>query len=266
MLLGVVGDESTHLDALLAWLGERAHAGLELAAVVAPSRSWAVPAVRSPHDLVGRVDAVAVFSRNASTHRAAAEPLLRAGLPVFVDKPLALTLLDAHGLFAAARAGGGRLASFSSLRHQATVLELARRTSNTARAVRVVGPTDPTSPFGGRAFYAPHAIELALALASGPVSDATAAVSGDEVLLHFRAPIPVEVRLAGPEASFACEVDTAQGVVGARVDLAPGYYAPTAERIVAFLTGGPAPVAPSSVLDAVALLEVALSPAATPNH
>lgn len=46
--------------------------------------------VADPRDLMGAVDAVVIARDDAASHYPLAEPYLRAGLPVFIDKPLTL--------------------------------------------------------------------------------------------------------------------------------------------------------------------------------
>jgi len=44
--------------------------------------------VAEPNDMLGQIDAVMILRDDADSHWALAEPFLRAGIPVFVDKPL----------------------------------------------------------------------------------------------------------------------------------------------------------------------------------
>lgn len=262
--VGLIGDESSHVGAWAAWLGRHGDAA-RLAAVVAPTRAWAgAEALRRPKDLLGRVDAVLVMGRDGARHRADAEPCLREGLPTFVDKPFTLDVPDAEALLAGARDGGTRVTSFSALRFAPEVRALAERTQGRVRGVRVSGPTDPASPHGGRAFYAPHALELALELAPGPVTDGSPAArpvdaaDGGGVVVACDAGVPVEVRLEGPDAAFRAEVLTEDGTRDRVViQLGPDYYEPVIRRVMRFLLDGPATVEPAEVLDGVRLLAAA---------
>jgi predicted dehydrogenase len=46
--------------------------------------------VAEPSDMIGAVDAVIIARDDAQSHRPLAEPFLKAGIPVFIDKPLTL--------------------------------------------------------------------------------------------------------------------------------------------------------------------------------
>ncbi len=59
------------------------------------ARASKVPhAVADPAEMIGQVDAVLLCRDDVETHRPLATPFLEAGLPVFIDKPLAVTVED----------------------------------------------------------------------------------------------------------------------------------------------------------------------------
>lgn len=67
-------------------------------------------------DLAGEVDAVILARDDHENHYDMAKPFLEAGLPVFVDKPLAISVADAQKLFALEQYEG-QLFTCSSLRY-----------------------------------------------------------------------------------------------------------------------------------------------------
>jgi predicted dehydrogenase len=91
--------------------------GVSLTAVVDINRSRAEEVAAAhgtrplfdAHDLVGHVDAVTVAVPTA-VHAEIAIPLLEAGVPVLVEKPMARTLDEADAMIAAAARGGAALA------------------------------------------------------------------------------------------------------------------------------------------------------------
>ncbi|HCA47460.1 MAG TPA: hypothetical protein DEP45_08940, partial [Armatimonadetes bacterium] len=138
--LGMVSVESTHVDAFCRTFNsdssEPTH--LEGAVVVAlcnqdndPARiaqlqqQWGIEIiVPNPRDLLGMVDAALICGRDGSRHLEQARPFLEAGLPVFVDKPMALSLDDAQDLLGLALEHGAPVMSASGL-HYCEELEAA---------------------------------------------------------------------------------------------------------------------------------------------
>lgn len=72
--------------------------------------------VARPEDVIGQVDAVFIATDDGFDHVRRARPFIEAGLPVFVDKPLALSLEDLRTFIGWQRAGA-RLLSSSGLRY-----------------------------------------------------------------------------------------------------------------------------------------------------
>ena len=93
-----------------------------------------------PEDALGHVDAVVIPTDEADQHRRLAESFLRAGLPVLVDKPLALSESDLEW-FAGFAAVPGRLMSCSAVRFSPRLDALRRRLTHIGRPSLVVGVT-----------------------------------------------------------------------------------------------------------------------------
>lgn len=72
--------------------------------------------VARPEDVIGHVDAVLVSTDDGTDHVRRARPFVEAGLPVFVDKPLATTVEDLRTFIAWKRAGR-RILSSSGMRY-----------------------------------------------------------------------------------------------------------------------------------------------------
>ncbi|UCH36251.1 MAG: Gfo/Idh/MocA family oxidoreductase [Armatimonadota bacterium] len=117
--------------------------------------------VSKPEDMLGEVDAVAVVSRAGNEHLPLAEPFLRAGMPTFVDKPLATDLDVARKIVALARENNAPLFSASSVRYAPEVVE-HRNMHDEIGKVRTGAVWCPASRDLG--FYGIHAIEMMSAL------------------------------------------------------------------------------------------------------
>lgn len=55
--------------------------------------------VSNPEDMIGQVDAVLLARDDAENHFELAAPFLKAGLPIYIDKPIALSIADLNKLY-----------------------------------------------------------------------------------------------------------------------------------------------------------------------
>lgn len=87
---------------------------------------FGVEIVGSIDALLERVDVVLLESVDGRPHLEQARPVLKAGKPVFIDKPVAGTLADAIAIFQLAEETGTPCFSSSSLRYSPNVVELTK--------------------------------------------------------------------------------------------------------------------------------------------
>lgn len=235
MRIGLVGTDSTHTDKFVArWAGEHQLLLAEATRLPGeltgdPSSASAIRVVDTAADLVGLVDGAVVGHRRASQHQAAAVPLLEAGIPVFVDKPLAADLSEAEAVIAAAERGGAALASWSALRWSAAAT-LAGRLELTS--VLMEGPADPASEFGGISFYGVHCADLAVALLGGPVESIEVRVGEGEVVTELTVrDVPATIVLRPPASmpGFRLGAQSRTGRLDRPIELKADYLDPVAD-------------------------------------
>lgn len=274
MRVGLVGLDSSHADQIVGLLGRRdLGAGVALSALAVPRSPWAADLragradelVRAYEDacravaedgdralagplvaegppdglldtLRGRVDAVVVADRDGRAHAAHAAPFLRAGIPVLVDKPLALDAGEAHALVALAESSGALLTSFSPLRWHPAVREAVALAESGPRAAAIVvnGPVVAGSAHGGLAFYAVHAVEVALAVARGGVVDVRRIDHDGRVVLDITterdvARVVLAEPVAGEQASFSVSVALDDDRWVREIELGSAYLLPGLE-------------------------------------
>ena len=137
--------------------------GLDEARTAEVAEAGRIPTiVADPKDMIGHVDAVLVVFRHGGLHAQHALPFIRAGIPAFVDKPLACTVADARRLVTAAAKAGTALTSFSTVRFAPDTVTVARAARDGAAGGGVFGPADPASEYGGLIFYGIHTVEVML--------------------------------------------------------------------------------------------------------
>jgi predicted dehydrogenase len=98
--VGIPGARVTHL-----WTDDPSEAPLVAATALIPH------VVQKPEDVIGHVDAVLIATDDGFDHVRRARPFVEAGLPVFVDKPLATSLDDLRTFIAWGKAGAALLSS-----------------------------------------------------------------------------------------------------------------------------------------------------------
>lgn len=113
---------------------------------------------RRPEDMLAAVDGVLLARDDAETHFEFARPFLDAGLPIYIDKPIALSLTELDRLYSHQQYAG-QIFTCSALRY-ASELQLDAASCDEigpVRALHAVTPKDWNR-------YAVHVIEPALAL------------------------------------------------------------------------------------------------------
>lgn len=97
--------------------------------------------VNTPEDMIGEIDALLLARDDAENHIALAEPFLQAGLPVYVDKPIALSRSALDKLIALT-VRPGQIFSCSALRY-AEELRLNEIELQTLGPLRLISASTP---------------------------------------------------------------------------------------------------------------------------
>lgn len=219
-----------------------------------------VAEVGSITDLLSRVDAVLLESVDGRRHLAEVEPVLRAGKPVFVDKPFAASYGDARAIARLARETGGRVFSSSSLRYDANLCavrehpELGSVYGCDAYSPATLEPTNP-----GLYWYGIHGVEI-LYTFMGPGCVAVRCVStegADLVTAEW-----ADGRVGTVRGTRQGAHDYGATIFGARTFQASysrevPMYALLLRRVVDFFHGGAAPVPLEETLEIMAFIEAA---------
>ena len=270
MRLGLIGTDSSHAEWFLdSFNVARRHAGLRIEALwgadaertrMLAARGGDIAVVAQPEAMRGAVDAVIVGDRHGDLHYPHAAPFLEAGLPVFIDKPLANTPRDAEALVALARRSGAALCSASALRWQHDMEEVKRRLAamGPLQEVEAYGTWYPESEYGGAIFYGIHTVEIAQELAGATWAEVSVA-GGDSPSATFQAG-PIRVRLVfrplGPsgESEFGVRIRARDGEVAVPIRLPDDYLEPVIARIAEMMRTRRSPLSDAELLSPVALM------------
>lgn len=129
-------------------------------------KHYGVEIVDAPESLIGMVDAVMIEYNEGAKHLEASKPFIEAGLPVFIDKPLACSLEDAKKIFQLAESKGVPVFSASSLRYAVEVQRVKSSADELGRVLGVdaYGPGVVVQFNPGLFYYVIHAVEMLYAL------------------------------------------------------------------------------------------------------
>lgn len=173
-------------------------------------------------DMIGVVDAVIVIDvdRFGEHHPQYARPFLEAGIPTFVDKPLALDYESAVELFDLAEQSGAPLQSGSALRFPA---ELDREQLEKIGRISAVVSVGPGEWFD----YGIHAVEAIGAVSNAtPVSVLRHAYDQKDVatIEYDDGMIGTVMTLRDADYFFHMSVYGEHGMMSFRIDDADGFY------------------------------------------
>lgn len=271
--IGFIGTENSHTDHFIRFLNAEArHPGFTATALAGgvserneKLSGGTLSIVEEPEDLIGTVDAAIISTRDGARHREQAEPLLRAGMPVLVDKPLATSVADAQAIIAASQERGSVLLSCSALRFLPQIAEVSEGGTDSLRQLSLIGPADPDSPYSGLYFYGIHHVEAALEILGNPV------VEPGSVQVHVSRHGDTTValtRIAGVEVSFTFVVPgdgtrvpfyavatRTDSVTARELVLGPDYNAPSVARFVDALSTGRSPMSAAELLSPIVVMD-----------
>ena len=273
--IGMIGTENSHITHFTRFLNvEQRHPGVRAAALAGgrSERNLELAElgeidliVEEPAELVDQVDAAIVSTRDGAKHLEHARPLLEAGTPVLIDKPLAASVEHARELLETAEKNSALLLSCSALRFVPEIGHLVpTEESGPLRHLHMIGPADPDSEYSGLFFYGIHHVEAALEILGNPEIDPDTlevrAVRRDDTVV-------ATLRIADTEVTFTFVVPGggsrvpfhATGIYQGEVashDLTLGgdYNAPALAEFLAAIEAGSVSRSPAQLLAPVAVL------------
>jgi predicted dehydrogenase len=214
--------------------------------------------VANPGEMLGEVDAVLLARDDAERHEELAGPFLDAGLPTYIDKPLATGVAAARRLFAR-QAAEGQLFTCSALRYAAELRldPAAREAIGPVRRVLASAPKRWSR-------YAVHLIEPTLALLGdpGPIESHSASASGGAARLQVAWGSGLEAEL---ETLGDVEAPIAFRVIGEAAERTLTFedsfaaFKAALERFAAVARGKAEPIPEAEVLRVVELIELGMN-------
>lgn len=216
-----------------------------------------VEIVPSIEELLTRVDAVLLETNDGRPHLEQVRPVIRAGKPVFIDKPIAGSLADAVAIFREARQANVPVFSSSSLRYVEQAQAIRNGTLGAISGCTAYSPCslEPTHP--DLFWYGIHGVELLFTvMGTGCESVVRASSPGTDVVVGTWQGGRIGT-FRGLRAGKRGYGGVAFGEKGIRDLGSYAGYRPLVVEIVKFFRTGKPPVSPEETLEIYAFMEAA---------
>jgi len=180
--IGIVGAENSHCAAVARLINvQKKVPGCRVVSVWGERPMWAknsaergeIPEiVKTPADMVGKVDGVMVDHRHPKFHLSDARPLLEAKIPLFIDKPFCYRTKEGIEFLARAKRLKVPVTSFSSVVKSKGFLNFHRDAKKLGAPISVIswGSASIKSKYGGVFFYGIHQLDMVCRLLSNDIT------------------------------------------------------------------------------------------------
>ncbi len=171
----ILGCENSHADIFLGFISQNPeYSHIQVVGVYSEERETAeklnetfgVHVMDSYDELAGRVDGVIVTARHGGKHYEYAKPYFQDGVPLFIDKPVAIDEKQAAEWMTTLKQNNIKITGGSCLRFAQTVQE-AKVAHDSQEKGRTVGgvvraPLQNDPQYGGFYYYAQHLVEMVM--------------------------------------------------------------------------------------------------------
>ena len=173
--IAILGCENSHADSFLEFIKN----GTEFSdvevigiysedenAAKALSERFGVKVLKNFSDAKDEADGVMVTARHGKHHLEYVKPYLEKGIPVFMDKPITISIDDAKEMTELFEKYGNKFTGGSSLKLAEKVKEMkAKHAASTDTDAKTIGgvvraPLDPKNAYGDFYFYSQHLVEI----------------------------------------------------------------------------------------------------------
>lgn len=216
-----------------------------------------VEIVDSIADLLTKVDFVFLETNDGRLHLGQALQVLKAGKPMFIDKPIAASLADAQAIFAAAKKYNTPVFSSSSLRYTEGIADIAKGKIGKVLGAETFSPAKYEKTHPDLFWYGIHGVETLFAVMGTGCKTVTRIHTPDtDVVVGVWA----DGRIGSFRGTRTGKSDYGGRVFGEKGNVTLGEfkgYNPLLEQIIRFFESGKVPVQPEETLEIAAFMEAA---------
>jgi predicted dehydrogenase len=206
------------------------------------------------------VDAVLLESVDGRPHLAQARPVIKAGKPLFIDKPMAASLRDALEIFKLAKKAKVPVFSASSLRFGKTTQEVRNGSVGKVLSADTCSPVNLEPHHPDLFWYGIHGVESLFAVMGAGCETVTRGTTSDgriEVAGTWAGGRKGVFREAAKTKGVKPYGGTAKGEKGEAPVGAYDGYAPLVAEFVKFFKSGVSPVPEQETIEILAFMEAA---------
>ena len=191
MKIGIIGTENSHTAAIAKVINvEKKIKGFSVDYVWGEAEEFTKAAVEAgqipnvvskPKEMLGKIDALIVDHRHPKYHLRAAEPFIKEGISVFIDKPFCYRVDEGREFLKLAKKYKASVTSFSVVPEQASFRRFVKKleTAGKVLAGSTYGKCDLKRKYGGVFFYGIHQVDMALKAFGYNVSKAVITKNGN---------------------------------------------------------------------------------------
>lgn len=197
----ILGCENSHADLFLGFIkNNEKYSDLQVLGIYSDeasaaeklSAAYGVRVMHSYDEAVGEADGVIVTARHGNNHYKYAAPYIKTGVPMFIDKPVAISEEDALKLARECKAAGVRLTGGSSCVREELVMTLKKEREENFDGKTLSGfvrcPLNLKNDYGDFFFYSEHLVGV-LSTIFGFYPDSVRAYrNGEKLTVIFRYP------------------------------------------------------------------------------
>ena len=220
-------------------------------------QEFGVKIVNSITELLRQTDVILLETNDGRMHLSQALQVINAGKPLFIDKPIAASLLDANKIFKAASEKGVPVFSSSSLRYMPNVEKVVEGNYGKVLHANTYSPAtmEPTHP--DLYWYGIHGVET-LFTVMGPRCESLVRVSTDKTDVVTGIwdgdRIGTFTGFRNNRTDFGGTCFCEKGAI----ELGPYTgYTPLLNKIIEFFSSGVAPVSPVETMQILAFMDAA---------
>jgi Oxidoreductase family, NAD-binding Rossmann fold len=219
---------------------------------------YGVEIVDSIEALLPKVDAVLIESVDGRPHLEQVKPVLKAGKPVFIDKPVAGSLADAIAIYDLAKQAKVPVFSSSSLRFAADVVAMKKNEKlGNLLGCLTYSPCSLESHHPDLFWYGVHGVETLYALMGTGCETVARTQTKDTDIVTGTwkdGRVATYRGIRGGKADYGMVVFGSKSIESVTIK---GGYEPLLVEIAKFFRGGPAPVSAEETVEMFAFMEAA---------